>query len=155
MKPRTLLLVLCVALLSAAAGWLASSWRMSSGVPNGTVRWIEMPPWNALDAESSIIRSNLQVVFVTGAFSECFGESARPFARAVDELGGRGDRFDTIVVGGRSGDEHNAAQIFEYFRDRPVEPGPIEAAQDTPDQPMVSMARAPARPSRSSSGVTT
>jgi Cu(I)/Ag(I) efflux system membrane fusion protein/cobalt-zinc-cadmium efflux system membrane fusion protein len=31
MKSRTLLLVLCVALLSAAAGWLASSWRMSSG----------------------------------------------------------------------------------------------------------------------------
>ena len=67
-------------------------------------------------------RAALQVLFVTGAFSECFGESARPFATAIDDLSGTLDKFGTIVVGGRSGTEHNAAQIASYLDDYPPDP---------------------------------
>ena len=46
-------------------------------------------------------RSAMQVLLVSGAFSECLGEYARPFESAVVPLRGRGFRIDTIVVGGR------------------------------------------------------
>jgi hypothetical protein len=59
----------------------------------------------------------LEVLLVTGAFSECFGEDARPFHAATRELEGGPFRFSTIVVGGRSGAEHNAAQIAAYLEE--------------------------------------
>jgi hypothetical protein len=71
-------------------------------------------------------RADLQVLFVTGAFSECFGEAALPFADAIEALKDGPDRFGTIVVGGRSGTEHNAAQIAAWLEahlaesDRPL-----------------------------------
>lgn len=65
----------------------------------------------------------LQVLLVTGAFSECFGEDARPFGSAVGPLLDIGVRIDTIVVGGRSGTEHNAAQIAEFLDEWVVQPG--------------------------------
>ena len=66
-------------------------------------------------------RAGLQVLFVTGAFSECFGESARPFATAIEGLEGGPDRFGTVVVGGRSGTAHNAAQIASYLENHPAD----------------------------------
>jgi hypothetical protein len=54
---------------------------------------------------------------VTGAFSECFGEHARPFHSAITELEGGPHRFSTVVVGGRSSAEHNAAQIAAYLEE--------------------------------------
>ena len=67
-------------------------------------------------------RSAMQVLLVSGAFSECLGEYARPFESAVVPLRGRGYRIDTIMVGGRSGTEHNARQIAEYLEGWPVWP---------------------------------
>jgi dienelactone hydrolase len=76
---------------------------------------------------ASDTRVHLQALFVTGAFSECFGESARPFASAIAALAGRGDDFGTIVVGGRSGTEHNARQIADF----------LEAWPGDEDKPLV------------------
>jgi hypothetical protein len=64
----------------------------------------------------------LQVLLVTGAFSECFGEDARPFASAIGPLRDNGHRIDTIVVGGRSGTAHNAREIAQYMEQWPVRP---------------------------------
>lgn len=66
--------------------------------------------------------TNLQILFVTGAFSECFGENARPFGSAIAELSGGNYRFGTIEVGGRSGTEHNAAQIAAFLDEWPTDP---------------------------------
>jgi len=65
----------------------------------------------------------MQVVLVSGAFSECFGKYARPFHAAVGPLRDQGHRVDTIIVGGRSGTEHNARQIADYLESWPVRPG--------------------------------
>lgn len=64
----------------------------------------------------------LQVLLVTGAFSECFGEETRPFGAAVGPLRDSGVRIDTIVVGGRSGTEHNARQIADFLEGWVVQP---------------------------------
>ena len=56
----------------------------------------------------------MEILLVTGAFSECFGEHARPFHSAIMELEGGPYSFSTVVVGGRSSAEHNAAQIAAY-----------------------------------------
>jgi hypothetical protein len=64
----------------------------------------------------------MQVLLVTGAFSECFGEQARPFGAAVDSVRGSGIRIDTIVVGGRSGTAHNAGEIAAFLEAWPVRP---------------------------------
>lgn len=60
-------------------------------------------------------RKNVQALFVTGAFSECFGETARPFASAIENLATTADEFGTIVVGGRSSPAHNAVQISQFL----------------------------------------
>jgi hypothetical protein len=64
----------------------------------------------------------LQVLLVTGAFSECFGESALPFGSAIIPLRDNGHRVDTIVVSGRSGAAHNAREIARYMEQWPVRP---------------------------------
>jgi pimeloyl-ACP methyl ester carboxylesterase len=66
-------------------------------------------------------RTSLQMLFVTGAFSECFDESARPFASAIGARAGSEDTFGTIVVGGRSGTVHNAGQIAGFLAAWPVD----------------------------------
>jgi hypothetical protein len=86
-------------------------------------RWLHRLPGEKPQHANTVEgRPDLQVVFVTGAFSECFGENARPFATAIRELSGRGDRFDTILVGGRSGAEENARQIAAWFDEHPADP---------------------------------
>lgn len=64
----------------------------------------------------------MQVLLVSGAFSECFGDEARPFGSAVESLQQAGYRIDTIIVGGRSGTEHNAMEIADYLEQWPVWP---------------------------------
>ena len=66
--------------------------------------------------------TSLQILFVTGAFSECFGESARPFGSAITQLAAESFRFGTIEVGGRSGTDHNAAQIATFLDEWPTDP---------------------------------
>ena len=55
----------------------------------------------------------LQVLLVTGAFSECVGETSRPFSAGAARLRAAGADVRTIVVSGRSGTSHNARQIAD------------------------------------------
>ena len=65
----------------------------------------------------------LEVIFVTGALSECFGDVALPFRSASAELAADGHRFRTIVVDGRSGTETNAAEIALQIAEMPADAG--------------------------------
>jgi len=58
---------------------------------------------------------HLDVLLVTGAFSECVGEASRPFPAGAARLRAAGARVRTIVVGGRSGTSHNARQIADVL----------------------------------------
>lgn len=53
----------------------------------------------------------LAVFLVTGAFSECVGDTSRPFSAGAARLRAAGARVETVVVGGRSGPAHNARQV--------------------------------------------
>ena len=55
--------------------------------------------------------SRLRILIVPGAFAECFPEFGMPFEDAAASLRQRGYRIDFIPVSGRSGADHNAAQI--------------------------------------------
>lgn len=55
----------------------------------------------------------LDVLLVTGAFSECVGESSRPFSAGAARLHAAGAHVRTIVVSGRSGTGPNARQIAD------------------------------------------
>jgi len=65
----------------------------------------------------------LQVLLMTGAFSECFGDTARPFDPFLEALRRDGMRIDTVVLGGRSGTADNARQIADYLGNYTLEPG--------------------------------
>lgn len=81
-------------------------------------RMDDEPP-EAAPAQAAV-SSPLQVLLVTGAFSECFGDDARPFGAAVEPLRDHGYRVDTVVVGGRSGTAHNAREIAAYLEQWPI-----------------------------------
>jgi pimeloyl-ACP methyl ester carboxylesterase len=57
--------------------------------------------------------TKVELILVTGAFSECVGESSRPFSAGAARLQAAGATVRTIVVGGRSGTHHNARQIAD------------------------------------------
>lgn len=67
-----------------------------------------------------------RTIIVQGAFSECFGASARPFDRAVERLRSEGTAVETLVVSGRSGSEENASEIADFL-ERTYDPadGPL------------------------------
>jgi len=70
--------------------------------------------------------ASFQVYLVTGAFSECLGDEARPFHGATQALVEAGYRIETIVVSGRSGSGFNAEQIAERLAAAaPGEDGPV------------------------------
>ena len=92
------------------AGWL---WRLDDE-PRAQPRPLPAPD-----------RSR-QVYLVTGAFSECLGDEARPFNSAAAALAGTGYRISMITVSGRSGSEYNAARIAARLADPPPgEEGPV------------------------------
>jgi hypothetical protein len=104
----------CTALASGAT---------ADGVSANCEDWLHRLPDETQRAHpANAGRKRLQALFVTGAFSECYGESARPFASAIAALAGSGDDFGTIVVDGRSGTEHNAAEIAGFLDAWPVDP---------------------------------
>jgi hypothetical protein len=74
----------------------------------------DLPPVNPL---------KLDVLLVTGAFSECVGESSRPFSAGAARLRAAGANVRTIVVGGRSGTGYNAQQIADTLAATPVDEG--------------------------------
>lgn len=70
--------------------------------------------------------TGLWIYLVTGAFSECLGDEARPFHGATQALIEAGYHIETIVVSGRSGSAFNADQIAERIAAVPAgEDGPI------------------------------
>lgn len=77
----------------------------------------------ATELQGPTTYSPMQVLLVSGAFSECFGQYAAPFRSAVGPLRDQGYRIDTIMVGGRSGAEHNGRQIADYLESWPVHQG--------------------------------
>lgn len=58
-------------------------------------------------------RPALRLIIVRAAFSECFGDSALPFAEGVAKLQSLGYPIDVLMVSGRSSSAHNAQQIAE------------------------------------------
>ena len=62
-------------------------------------------------------RPALRLIIVRAAFSDCFADSALPFAAGVTKLRGLGYPIDVLMVSGRSSSAHNAKQI-EVAMDR-------------------------------------
>jgi hypothetical protein len=65
---------------------------------------------------------HMRILIVPGAFAECFPEFGMPFEAAASSLRQRGYRIDFIAVSGRSGADHNAAQIAEAVEQIPDDP---------------------------------
>jgi len=83
----------------------------------------EPPPELAGSEMAGRSANTVDVVLVPGAFSECFGDEAQPFADGAQLLRSRGYRVETLVVSGRSGTEHNAQQIAAALARYQVTPG--------------------------------
>jgi hypothetical protein len=60
---------------------------------------------------STLAPQELALFIVTGAFSECVGDYARPYIVGADRLRAEGAMVETITVSGRSGTASNARQI--------------------------------------------
>jgi pimeloyl-ACP methyl ester carboxylesterase len=90
-------------------------------------RWLwRLSDEPAGDADRVILPANperLEILLVTGAFSECVGEASRPFASGAARLRAAGAKVRTIVVGGRSGTGPNARQIAEALEASPIDGG--------------------------------
>jgi hypothetical protein len=80
----------------------------------GCERWL----WRLAD-EPAASADRLEVLLVTGAFSECVGAESRPFTAGAARLQAAGANVRTLVVGGRSGTAHNSRQIAEAFAASP------------------------------------
>jgi len=94
--------------------------RAEGVVPSGDLtcdRWLwRLSDEPAGDEDRVILPANpehLEVVLVTGAFSECVGEASRPFSAGAARLQAARAKVRTVVVGGRSGTSHNARQIAD------------------------------------------
>ena len=90
-------------------------------------RWLwrlsDEPPGDGHRSTQPASPQQLEVILVTGAFSECMGGQSRPLAAGADRLQAQGARVRTVVVGGRSGSDHNAQQIAESLTASPVDEG--------------------------------
>jgi len=88
-------------------------------------RWLwrlaDEPVADASTALPSADPRRLDVLLVTGAFSECVGESSRPFSAGAARLRAAGANVRTIVVSGRSGTGPNARQIADTLAASPVD----------------------------------
>jgi pimeloyl-ACP methyl ester carboxylesterase len=65
---------------------------------------------------------HLRILIVPSAFVECFPEFGMPFEDPAASLRQRGYRIDFIPVSGRSGSDHNAAQIAAALEQFPEDP---------------------------------
>jgi pimeloyl-ACP methyl ester carboxylesterase len=80
-------------------------------------RWLwRLTDEPAGDADRVVPLANpeyLEILIVTGAFSECVGVASRPYSVGAARLQAAGAKVRTVVVGGRSGTSHNARQIAD------------------------------------------
>ncbi len=65
----------------------------------------------------------LRIMIVPGAFAECFPEYGLPFEKAAGDLRRQALSVDFIAVSGRSGADHNAAQIAAAIDRLSADPG--------------------------------
>jgi hypothetical protein len=65
---------------------------------------------------------HLHLLIVPGAFAQCFPEFGMPFEGTASALRQRDYRIDFIPVSGRSGADHNAAQIAAAVQQLPDDP---------------------------------
>jgi len=88
-------------------------------------RWLwrltDEPAARAERAIAAADPGRLDVVLVTGAFSECVGVSSRPFSAGAARRRAAGAQVRTIVVSGRSGTGYNARQIAEALAASPID----------------------------------
>jgi len=78
-------------------------------------RWLwrlpDEPDSRTADVGPGVSPQDLALFIVTGAFSECVGDDARPYIAGADRLRADGAFVETIMVGGRSGTASNARQV--------------------------------------------
>ena len=101
------------------------------------VRLSDEPPARSDPAPQPPPDPRLHILFVGGAFGECFQDTAPPVAAAIAKLSGLGYRIRMVSVDGRSSSTHNASQIARAVRDEPLEPGDklvlVGYSKGTPD----------------------
>jgi hypothetical protein len=111
--------------------------------PTGTtcdtalVRLSDEPPARSDAAAPPRPDPRLHILFVAGAFGECFQDTAPPVAAAVAKLSSLGYRIRTVYVDGRSSSARNAGQIAHAVRDESLDPGDklvlVGYSKGTPD----------------------
>lgn len=67
--------------------------------------------------------TKLRILFVPGAFQECFQKVAVPYEAGIAHLRAIGYRVSLVPVSGRSSSEHNAAQIAQAVREEQLASG--------------------------------
>jgi hypothetical protein len=87
------------------------------------VRLSDEPPVRSDTAAPPQPDPRLHILFVAGAFGECFRNTAPPVAAGIAKLSTLGYRIRTVYVDGRSSSTHNAGQIARAVRDESLEPG--------------------------------
>ena len=111
--------------------------------PTGTtcdtalVRLSDEPPVRNNPAPPPLPDPRLHILFVGGAFGDCFRDTAPPVAAAIAKLSGLGYRIRMVPVDGRSSSTRNAGQIARSVRDEPMDPGDklvlVGYSKGTPD----------------------
>jgi hypothetical protein len=101
------------------------------------VRLSDEPPARSDSAALPQPDPKLHILFVAGAFGECFQNSAPPVAAAIAKLSALGYRIRTVFVDGRSSSTYNAGQIARAVREEPLENGDklvlVGYSKGTPD----------------------
>jgi pimeloyl-ACP methyl ester carboxylesterase len=87
---------------------------------------VQSPAFPAQDTQPGLatLSDKIQLLIITGAFSDCFGPDAIAFADATGVLQSAGVSVQTDVVSGRSGTASNAQQIADYIETRYDGQGP-------------------------------
>jgi hypothetical protein len=101
------------------------------------VRLSDEPPERSDAAPLPQPDPRLHILFIGGAFGECFGNVATPVPGAIEKLSSLGYRIRVVTVGGRSSSTHNARQIADAVRDEPLSAGDklvlVGYSKGTPD----------------------
>jgi hypothetical protein len=87
------------------------------------VRLSDEPPARSTPAPLPGYDPTMHILFVGGAFGECFRDVATPFPADFAKLSGLGYQIRLVNVDGRSSSTRNAGQIADAVRDEQVGPG--------------------------------
>ena len=101
------------------------------------VRLSDEPPAPSDPAPPPQPDPRLHILFIGGAFGECFKDVATPVPGAIAKLSSQGYPIRLVTVGGRSSSTHNSAQIADAVRDEPLGAGEklvlVGYSKGTPD----------------------